>query len=349
MKRNRFCAIGMVLLLLSGCSLLPEEEELRTAPVVSAYEAEEYKYVLVTQGDMILKEDMVCFYEPTQEESLSFAVGGEYYGTVYVKAGDTVKKGDLLAELDMADVKASIEDSRMVIRKLELQSHHIDKLMALEYKRARLLGEDSGKSSAILQYQDQKKQIADSLYIARERLNEKEDMKRQRQIYAGIDGVVASIRVVKEGDRSVEGEEFIKIMSGGLSFTGKTKNWSLLSIGQKANITVGDTVVETTVASIEDDQGGYKVIKFSLGEVAVNFPQGTRGSFTLILEERKNVLMVPNKAITKAGDKTFVYCFDENGLKTVKTVEIGLKADGMVEIISGLEKGEQVILGGVVK
>jgi macrolide-specific efflux system membrane fusion protein len=94
----------MVLLLLSGCSLLPEEEELRTAPVVSAYEAEEYKYVLVTQGDMILKEDMVCFYEPTQEESLSFAVGGEYYGTVYVKAGDTVKRG-IAGELDLEDVK----------------------------------------------------------------------------------------------------------------------------------------------------------------------------------------------------------------------------------------------------
>ena len=39
-----------------------------------------------------------------------------------------------------------------------------------------------------------------------------------------------------------------------------------------------------------------------------------------------------------------VYYQDANGLKAYKEVEIGLTADGMVEIVSGLTEGESIIL-----
>jgi multidrug efflux pump subunit AcrA (membrane-fusion protein) len=40
-----------------------------------------------------------------------------------------------------------------------------------------------------------------------------------------------------------------------------------------------------------------------------------------------------------------VYYVDEEGMRAYKPVEIGIAANGMVEILSGLEEGETIILG----
>ena len=42
--------------------------------------------------------------------------------------------------------------------------------------------------------------------------------------------------------------------------------------------------------------------------------------------------------------KAFVYIEDEGGFKSIKEVEIGLKADGKVEIISGLQKADDKVM-----
>jgi multidrug efflux pump subunit AcrA (membrane-fusion protein) len=65
----------------------------------------------------------------------------------------------------------------------------------------------------------------------------------------------------------------------------------------------------------------------------------------LVLDSRENVLMIPEAAVAKTNGKTIVYYQDENGLKVYKPVQIGLTAEGMTEIVSGLTEGECVIAG----
>jgi RND family efflux transporter MFP subunit len=346
-KMSRFIKFGMmgaVVCLLTGCGLLPEEEELRTAPVISEYQAEEYRFVLAEKRDLISKEEMACLYQPSKEESLSFEVGGELYSNIYVKAGDEVKKGDLLAELQMGDMDQIIDDSKLAIKKLELQIDYIDHLISAEKKRRTITGDTYEALGTVTNEEAQKNQALDALYIARERLKEKEELKKKRQIYAGMDGIISYVKITKNGDRSIEGEKFIQIMDSSLSFTAKTKNWNYLSVGQKADILVGKDTYETEIASIEKDTDSIYIIKFSLTEPTTNLPQGARGIYTLILEEKKEVLTVPYAAVITIGEKSFVYCMDENDLKTVKMVETGLATDGKIEIKSGLTVGDRVIL-----
>jgi multidrug efflux pump subunit AcrA (membrane-fusion protein) len=68
------------------------------------------------------------------------------------------------------------------------------------------------------------------------------------------------------------------------------------------------------------------------------------GSITVSLGSRQNVLAVPSKAISHVGDQTVVYYLDEDGLRTYKPIETGFVANGMTEILSGLEEGEIVIV-----
>ena len=63
------------------------------------------------------------------------------------------------------------------------------------------------------------------------------------------------------------------------------------------------------------------------------------------MDFRENVLTLPEKAIDTINGQSVVYYQDELGLKSYKIVTTGLIAGGMVEILSGLSEGEQVIVG----
>ncbi len=55
-------------------------------------------------------------------------------------------------------------------------------------------------------------------------------------------------------------------------------------------------------------------------------------------------MYLPDSAVNKMGDSYIVYYEDENGLKSAKEVTVGLKAENKIEITSGLEFGDAVIV-----
>ena len=102
MKR-RICALLAALLLpavLSGCFLLPTEEELPVLAVVDEQTAETYKLSYVTRGDLEQWVSITCRFQSLQQEHLRFQYDGRTVGKVYVEVGDDVVPGQLLAELD---------------------------------------------------------------------------------------------------------------------------------------------------------------------------------------------------------------------------------------------------------
>ncbi len=67
---------------------------------------------------------------------------------------------------------------------------------------------------------------------------------------------------------------------------------------------------------------------------------------TLAAESRKNALVVPEGAV-QASERGFVIYAVENGKARLRPVQIGLRtAGGRVEILSGLEGGETVVVEG---
>ena len=83
---------------------------------------------------------------------------------------------------------------------------------------------------------------------------------------------------------------------------------------------------------------------FALTQPAFTLEGNDRGTLVLVLDERTDVLRVPSGAISTINGEAVVYYQSESGFKTYKNVTIGLEAEGMVEIISGLEEGEEVIV-----
>ncbi len=72
---------------------------------------------------------------------------------------------------------------------------------------------------------------------------------------------------------------------------------------------------------------------------------GLYAEVELRLERRDNVLAVPLDAVERAGDTARVYTVQEPGVIHIVPVTLGLESSQRVEIRSGLQEGEQVVVG----
>ncbi len=73
---------------------------------------------------------------------------------------------------------------------------------------------------------------------------------------------------------------------------------------------------------------------------------GMSGSVTFITRQQKEVLYVPNRAIIRENGRSYVKLYDEEGQITRREVRTGFSDGTNVEILSGFEEGETVLIEG---
>lgn len=66
----------------------------------------------------------------------------------------------------------------------------------------------------------------------------------------------------------------------------------------------------------------------------------------LELERRENALVLPEAAIVPRGGENFVFVVDPDGTARERRVELGQRETGRVEVLSGVETGERVVVAG---
>ena len=90
------------------------------------------------------------------------------------------------------------------------------------------------------------------------------------------------------------------------------------------------------LSRIKIDNKDLELLSGSLLEITVKF-------------NLRNSLSVPDTSIMMEGDKTFIYKISEKNIANKTEVEIGLRGDGRIEIISGLNLGDDVVAEGLKK
>ena len=359
MRKCKWLALTAAALMLTSCSLLPVEMEQRSVPVIKSYTQPDYTLAYAQWGDVVLTENVSCKYMPVSVEMLAFPIGGEYFGGIYVQKGDMVTAGQLLAELDTQGLDERITRAEADIASQEMDIRHLTERRDLDVQARRaLLAADpnaSGESAddLLADWNRRIRSAKDSLAVAQERLEELRASLAQRRLYAGIDGAVTYVRTVKEGSQSVEGEAFIRVADASNSvFFGQTAHYDLLPEGTLVTLLVNREEVEASVVSAEtlglaDDEPnskGQKTVYFRLVTPDGTLEAGDRATLTLLLAQSSDTLYIPARALHTVGDRKFVYRKDENGLKIMVDVEIGLVTNTYVEVLSGLEEGDNVIL-----
>ncbi len=363
--------LGLIIVLTSSCSLLlPEEQEPLPPPLAEPPEPN-YSFYTVKRDDMISQINEGGVFVPVSEIPLNFGNNSGRLAELNVKMGDRVTKGQVLAKLDVGDLEHSLEEKKINLKKQEL---NYDKIM-IDYNellasikeakdqlaKAKDQGskEDTEKWSQKLESLEKQKEKQDiDIEIFKLGLSQQEtDLERTKerlekaQLISPIDGIIGFEQGFSMGDwvdthttvYTVVDPSDLYLRLNSASVTG-------LHLGMKADVIVGDQVysgevVMTPSSSNEDtrDQRLRNAIILSVEGLPNTVMPGDRASIRVVLEERNNVVVLPRAGLRTYGSRNYVLVRDGDTNREID-IEIGMETPTYIEVISGIDEGDTIIL-----
>jgi len=174
-------------------------------------------------------------------------------------------------------------------------------------------------------------------------------------LYSPVDGVVSKLNK-KTGELVGPADVVMEIISPhqeviiDVSETDVVK----LNLGDEAMITYdalgSDQKFRGRVITIEpsstDIQGVvYYKVKVDLEEEDSRIKTGMTANVLIETERRDGVISIPNRAVITKDGKKYVRCLDSEKNLIEKEVVLGVRGDGgIIEVVSGLNEGEEVVL-----
>ena len=360
---NRFISmIGFIMgaLILSGCGdNIPPHENNDKGPIVEGVTVKKVMPVEVTE------------YYTTSGSIRSkntAAVASRIMGEVKdikVIAGDSVRKGDVLLLIRSPDMEARVNAAREAIREadkgLNMGKENLV-LMEKTFERFKKLHEEKAVTEQEFDEVTSKRQIAMLDYEMRQKrlgrtksaLSEAEAFRDYSIITSPINGIVAE-KNVEKGSMTAPGMPLfiieepvyrveVFVDEGMISFLKPGMPVEILidALDIKSTGKIGEIVhqVDPTSRTIK--------VKIDMD----NSIKSLHGGFYATVRFPVDIyskLLINKDAVVTRGELRGVYAVNEDGLISLRLVKTGKKNDGMVEILSGLDKGDQIIVYGVEK
>lgn len=331
-------------LLLSGCALLPQEEELAPLSVLNTEKGETFEFSYVTRGDLELWESVTCKFQSLEQEHLCFQYDGRLIGEIFVEVGDEVEPGQLLAELENEELDKELEDAQIQAEQLAEELKYAKISLDIVYDSWDLYDQ-------VEDYEEDVARREQDSALANKRLEELTAQRRKESLYAGIRGTVTYISDYEMSDTR---RESITVADRSKAcFYADTKYYETIKPGTEVTLTTDEGELLAVVTEAKDlgfetpevkSNGERRVYFVPKAETAM-MNEASKAKLELLMDSRKDVLIVQEQAVFFAGDQAYAFYEDENGIRAAKPVELGLLVRGKYEVLSGLTEGEALIIG----
>lgn len=297
---------------------------------------------------------------------------------VHVNEGDHVRRGQLLVEIDGRDVAAQVAQARAGVQQVEsaingaesaviaaqanadLATKTHDRYLALKARNSvsgQEFDEVDARYKAALAQLERAKQGRDQAIAQRAQakgaLAQAEAARSWARITSPIDGVVTA-RLVDPGDQAAPGRPLVEVEDP-TSFRVDVH----VGESQVDRIKVGSTVGVRIDALGRTLQGRIAQIAPALDPavrsflVKIDVPTGAdaglrSGLFgrAMIPVGEKQAILVPANAVSHRGQLTSVFIVDGESIARLRLVTIGHTLGDKVEVLSGLDAGDKVIVDG---
>lgn len=295
--------------------------------------------ILSLQADTLNTELIASGTFSTKDETiLSFKLGG-IVNKILVEEGDVVKSGQIVASLDLTEIQASFQQSKLAYDKT-LRDH----------QRAARLYRDS--VATLEQFENSKT----ALDIAEQQLNAANFNLTQSQIRATKSGFVLK-KFVNPGQLVASGTPILQINGAGagvwvLKVTLSDQQWSSLKIGDQAkiNASISSEWIPAKITqksqSADPATGTYwaEISPESRNETV--FASGMFGKAQIQPSQAILGWEVPFESVLDAtGDYGYVFVADGQKAKKVK-VQLGKITPKAIQIVGGLENYKSLIISG---
>lgn len=286
----------------------------------------------VTRGDVRQVLTVPGEVTPATTLALSFSAAGRLV-ELNVRAGDQVAQGKVLASIEQAPLKLALAQA---------QVNYQTKLDALN----KLKNSSSANSTEV-------KQAEIDLQTVQSDLKQAEADLTNAVMIAPFSGRVLSVTGIV--GNSVTANSTVVEMADLTQLEIQTSigqaDVAAVQAAQSANLTFdarpGETFtgkVSRVVPKKASTSGAVTYTVFvSVDKAPAGLLPGMTADADIIVAERKNVLILPRRSIRATANATINLSIVQNGQTISRSVKLGLVGDQNVEIVSGLQEGDQVV------
>jgi len=322
--------VWAVILLLSGCKSAPEKQLTENKALqVELWKVELKEYKLPVRAAGILST--------TTEMKLGFKTGG-IIQEVNVKEGAMVKRGNVLAALDLCEIEAQVNQARIGLEKAQRDLNHAKNL----YLDSVATLEQYQNAHSAYELSQSQKRIADF------------NLEHSR-IKAPANGRIQKILV--------ETNELIAPGHPAILFASTESDWVVrvaltdkdivkFSLGDSAQVQM-DAFPDmrfpakiTELGAIADPVTGTYEAELRILLANSQFRSGFISRAFIYPTLSKSTVMVPLEALIGAKDRrASVYVYGEGDLSR-RSIRTGRIVDDLIMVTEGLEPGELVVTEG---
>ncbi|MCL2652060.1 MAG: efflux RND transporter periplasmic adaptor subunit [Candidatus Azobacteroides sp.] len=312
------------------------------------------------KGTITVKKVISGNLYPIKEIEVKSAIPGTLE-TYYVNIGDKVKKGDKIAKIKILSEPSQIESAKMNMKTAEITFERDE----LNYEREKKLFEGGVIAS------DEFEEVSKTFKVSQEQYEYSKN-----QLHLLVEGYIPSSNVSnlvtatatgtvtdlppEEGSMILEKSMFgdgttvatIAQLDSFL-FKGKIVENDVLALRKGMKLKVMPSSMEgfsteATVRKISPkgilDQG---IMKYNVEAVftlpdSVKIYSGFNATAELIMNEKKDILFIPESCLTFRNDSVFVDVLKLGKVET-KQIETGISDEVNIEVISGIGEGDKIM------
>lgn len=329
-------------LALAACSAKPEEKKTAAPPPTQ---------ITATQSRLVtleVREDTLGTLEAVIDPTLRAEVAGRVV-KVMARPGDRVKQGQPLALLDEVDAATQKRSDAAEVRRLESLLAQQERLVQ---RQDDLVQRGFISRNAADDARAQRDALREQLAAARARAEAAATALARTRVTSPIDGAI-EVQIVAPGDYVKVGDPLFRLVSNRRlrahlpypeSAAARMKPGLVVRIRSPQNPGgVVEGVIDDLRPTVTEGSRALDVIaRFdNPGQLLA----GGTVDASVVVDTKRDVVVVPEQSVVLRPAGKVVYVVKE-GRVAQQVVETGVKQDGMVEIVRGLEGGVTVALDG---
>lgn len=340
-KKNLYMKITSLLTVLATAWLLQActQGEGKTKPIKVSNDQIPVKVMTLKKQDVHATIQTSGLFTTDDETQLAFKTTG-VIEKVFVKEGDVIRKGQLLATLNLTEINTQVAQAELALEKAKRDHERISRLYT--------------DSVATL---EQLQNVKTNLDVTGKQLEAARFNRSFSEIRAMNNGFVLR-KLANEGQVISSGTPVLQtngakegkwILKAGVS----DREWSMLSVGDRATITTDAMPGKSMEAKVirksksTDATTGSFTIELSVTKNHEPLASGLFGKATLYTSSLQQSWKIPYDALLD-GDALhgFVFVTSDNRTAHKISVTIGALENDYISITDGLEQATALIVSG---
>jgi len=283
---------------------------------------------------------------------------------VFVKEGDAVSSGKVLAIIDAEDIKANIFAVEAQIKaaeaalraakaQYEAERRTFERYEKLLHEKA-ITPQEYDEVKA--RYESAKERVKEAEQTLKALIYQKSSLSSQLNytiLRAPFSGTIVEKRV-DVGDLATPGQTLFVLERGPFKVEVEVpeKFWDYLTLNREVNVQLdeeGKEIIKGRVversSAINPVSRTFRVKVLLSKQTGVKSGQAVR----ILLPEKGKFVLIPQKSLYQRNDFTGVFVVRPDGTLELRFVKLGIQRGDKVEVISGLKPHEKIVVEGLEK